>query len=130
MNAINLYRNYSASCSTHLTRVYSSSFFMGIRLFSKPYREPICAVYGFVRLADEIVDSFHDQDKQVLLAEFRRETRSALERKFSLNPILHAFQEVVHDYRIPEDLIEAFLTSMEMDLELERCDEELFNQYV
>ena len=90
---------------------------MGIRLFDKKLRMPICAVYGFVRFADEIVDTFHDYNKEELLQRFRQDTYKAIEEKISLNPILHTFQQVVHKYNIEMDLIDAFLDSMAMDLD-------------
>jgi phytoene/squalene synthetase len=89
---------------------------MGIKVFAPKFRTPIYSIYGFVRFADEIVDTFHDSDKKLLLEEFRKDTYAAIERKISLNPVLHAFQEVVHQYGLELDHIEAFLKSMEMDL--------------
>ncbi len=116
MNSINLYQDFCKRCSKQMTHLYSSSFSMGIRLFAKPFRNPICAIYGFVRLADEIVDSFHHLKQEELLLQFRKETQAALSQSFSLNPILQNFQEVVHRYNIPFHLIDSFLDSMQMDL--------------
>lgn len=130
MNGIDLYNSYCRRSGIQLTRMYSTSFSLGIRMFASRYRQPICAIYGFVRLADEIVDTFITQEKAYLLEEFRRDTHKALERKISLHPILHGFQEVVHRYSIPIELIESFLDSMEMDLQLRRCNREQYDRYI
>lgn len=111
-----IYDQVSAKCSKITTNKYSTSFSLGIRFLNKDFREPIYSLYGFVRLADEIVDSFHGYDKETLLAKFRDDTYDALEKKISLNPILNSFQKVVHQYAIDPELIEAFLISMKMDL--------------
>jgi phytoene/squalene synthetase len=103
---------------------------MGIRAFEQKYRMPIYGIYGFVRYADEIVDTFHDYDKATLLAEFRAETYKAIERKISLNPVLDSFQEVVHTYGIGKELIDAFLDSMEMDLASIQFDDALYKKYI
>jgi len=103
---------------------------MGIKLFDKKLRNPIYSIYGFVRFADEIVDTFHDKDKAALLKEFRADTYKAIEQKISLNPILHAFQSVVNAYEIDRDLIEAFLDSMEMDLHYSKYEDALYNKYI
>ena len=88
------------------------------------------AVYGFVRWADEIVDTFHDHDKAALLADFRRQTDEALANRLSLNPVLHAFQDVVHEYGIDREFIDAFLRSMEMDLEDQSYHPALYEEYI
>ena len=103
-----LYNKVCMQCSKLVTNEYSTSFSLGIRMFSKDLRLPICAIYGFVRFADEIVDTFHESDKKQLLKEFKTDTYKAIRQKLSLNPILHAFQKVVNDYQIPVELIEAF----------------------
>ncbi|MFT6359443.1 MAG: phytoene/squalene synthetase [Saprospiraceae bacterium] len=103
---------------------------MGIRVFDKKFRMPIYAVYGFVRFADEIVDTFHEFDKGALLTRFRQDTYTAIEGKISLNPVLHSFQEVVHKYGIETELIDAFLDSMEMDLYFNTYEDSLYNQYI
>jgi phytoene/squalene synthetase len=103
---------------------------MGILAFDKQYRDPIYAIYGFVRYADEIVDTFHNFDKKVLLDEFVRDTWLAIERKISLNPVLDAFQETVRQYHIGHDLIAAFLESMAMDLEDMEYAEIDYNEYI
>lgn len=116
MNSIELYATVSARCSKAVTSGYSTSFSSAINLLHKDFREPICAIYGFVRLADEIVDTFHDQDKELLLQRYRQETWDSIERGFSLNPIIQSFQKTVNDFHIPFHLIDSFLHSMEMDL--------------
>ena len=124
------YNAISFLVSRMITRKYSTSFSMGIRLFRRQYREPIYAVYGFVRLADEIVASFHNYDKQLLLKRFKDDTFIALSEKVSLNPILHSFQMTVNNFQIDHDLIFRFLSSMEMDLEKKEYNQEQFNEYV
>lgn len=106
----------SAKTSKSITNQYSTSFSLGIRLLSPEIRPAIYAIYGFVRAADEIVDSFHDFNKMDLLKRFRTDTYRAIEEKISLNPILNSFQHAVHDYNINLEHIETFLKSMEMDL--------------
>ena len=103
---------------------------MGIRLFDEKLRDPIYAIYGFVRFADEIVDTFHEHDKQRLLDEFREDTYKALDRKLSLNPVLQAFQQTVHAYNIETDLIDAFLYSMELDIENRTFERSLYDTYI
>src|SRR4026207_132128 len=105
----------SAKCSEVTTTTYSTSFSSAIRLLHHDIRQPIYNIYGFVRFADEIVDTFHDYDKATLLAEFKKETYMAIQRGISLNPILQSFQQTVNGYGIEHDLIEAFFHSMEMD---------------
>jgi phytoene/squalene synthetase len=113
-----------------VTRHYSTSFSLGIRFLNKDFQQPIYNIYGFVRFADEIVDSFHDFDKANLLEEFAKETFLSIERKISLNPILNCFQEVVHKYAIDRELIEAFLKSMEMDLTKKDYSEDGYKAYI
>lgn len=103
---------------------------MGIRAFDKRFRAPIYSVYGFVRFADEIVDTFHDYPKAQLLERFRTDTYAAIEGQISLNPVLHAFQQVVRDYKIERELIDAFLDSMEMDLFFDRYEDSLYKKYI
>ena len=109
---LELYHTTCLESSKLVTQRYSTSFSMGIRAFDKEYRMPIYGIYGFVRFADEIVDTFHDYDKKLLLEEFRKDTFKAIETGISLNPILHSFQLVVNEYRIDSELIVAFLDSM------------------
>jgi len=127
---MDLYDNISLKISRLTTKQYSTSFSMGVGLLQKPCRLPIYAIYGFVRVADEIVDTFHDHDKEILLAEFKRDTFEAIEQKISTNPILHSFQWVVNNYHIDHSLIHAFLDSMEMDLTEKDHDRESFQKYV
>jgi len=117
--------------SSKLTTVaYSTSFSLGIRFFSKRFHDPIYAIYGFVRFADEIVDSFHNFDKAKLLARFKTDTFLAIEEKISLNPILNNFQWAVNKYNIENELIEKFLYSMEMDLRDIEYDQPAFEEYI
>ncbi|RYD55081.1 MAG: phytoene/squalene synthase family protein [Sphingobacteriales bacterium] len=114
---ISLFHQVGHQCSKVTTDAYSTSFSSAIRLLHKDIRQPIYDIYGFVRFADEIVDTFHDYDKSILLEEYREDTWKAISNGISLNPILHSFQHVVRKYNIPHELVEAFLHSMEMDLE-------------
>ncbi len=125
-----LYDQISRRTSKLTTRAYSTSFSLGIRLFNEKFHDPIYAIYGFVRLADEIVDSFHEYDKKALLKEFREDTVLAIDRGISLNPILQSFQETVHEYKIEWPLIDRFLKSMEMDLDDLEYDQQLFEEYI
>lgn len=116
MNARELFNQTTFECSKLITNRYSTSFSLGIKSLDKKFHYPIYAIYGFVRYADEIVDTFHDKDKSSLLKEFKAQTYEAIENQISLNPVLHCFQMVVNEYQIDQKLIEAFLHSMEMDL--------------
>jgi phytoene/squalene synthetase len=128
----NIFDNLSHEMSTLTTKKYSTSFSLGISFLKKDLQEPIYAVYGFVRFADEIVDSFHNFDKADLLADFKKQTYEAIEKGISLNPILNSFQWAVNKYNIPLDLIETFLASMEMDLESDKSifDQSKYEQYI
>ncbi|MDZ4678837.1 MAG: phytoene/squalene synthase family protein [Saprospiraceae bacterium] len=130
MNHLQLFHRTCADCSRLITRRYSTSFSLGIRLFDQRLREPIYGIYGFVRFADEIVDTFHDYPKVQLFERFRQDTWRALDEGISLNPVLHAFQHVVRKYSIERALIEAFLDSMEMDLTESTYDPEGYNEYI
>jgi phytoene/squalene synthetase len=125
-----LYRKNNLDCSRITTRNYSTSFSLGVRLLSPKYRGGIYSIYGFVRYADEIVDTFNDQDQRVIFEEFRQETFKAIDRKFSINPIIDSFQMAVHQYNIDRELIDAFLLSMEMDLSNEIYSPELLKTYI
>jgi len=127
---LDLFHQVSQECSRTVTNRYSTSFSSAIRLLHRDLRRPICNIYGFVRFADEIVDTFHDFDKPRLLQEFRKETFEALERGISLNPILHAFQQTVNACGIGRDLIEAFFCSMESDLSQNRYDRQGYEAYI
>ncbi|MCB0729810.1 MAG: phytoene/squalene synthase family protein [Ignavibacteriae bacterium] len=126
----NHYENTCTKLSKKLTVAYSTSFSWGIKAFAPEFRDPIYSIYGWVSVADEIVDTFHFADKKYLLAKFKRDTYEAIENKVSTNPVIHTFQKVVRDYNIGNDLIDAFLDSMEMDLEetsYERID---YDKYI
>jgi phytoene/squalene synthetase len=125
-----IFDHVSASCSKLTTRRYSTSFSLGIRFLSKKFHDPIYGVYGFVRLADEIVDSFHDYDKVYLMKKFRADTVDALENKISLNPILNSFQQTVNRYGIEWELIDTFLISMETDLKSIVHNKESYDRYI
>lgn len=127
---LSLYNQTCLECSSLITRRYSTSFSMGIRVFDKKFRSPIYAIYGFVRFADEIVDTFHDFPKKELLDKFRRDTYEAIESGISLNPVLHSFQNVVNKYSIEKELIDAFLDSMEMDLNVNAYEDNLYQKYI
>ena len=111
-----LFHDVSGECSKLTTKKYSTSFNSAIKLLHKDFRAPVYNIYGFVRFADEIVDTFHEHNKEMLLAEFKKETYKAIERKISLNPILHSFQFTVNKYNIDIRLVDAFFRSMEYDL--------------
>jgi len=111
-----LFDNLSATCSKRTTELYSTSFSLGIHFLKPKFHAPIYGIYGFVRLADEIVDSFHDYDKVSLMEKIRKDTVDAIRDGISINPLLNSFQEVVRTYNIEWELIDTFLKSMEMDL--------------
>ena len=125
-----LFDKVSAKCSKSVTQSYSTSFSLGIYFLDKKFHPSIYGIYGFVRLADEIVDSFHDFDKAVLMKRFREDTVLAIEQKISLNPILNAFQQAVNTYTIDWYLIDTFLKSMEMDLQQTEHTGDSYNQYI
>jgi phytoene/squalene synthetase len=127
---MDIYRKNNLDCSKITTRNYSTSFSLGVRMLSPKYREGIYSIYGFVRYADEIVDTFFDQDQRTIFEEFRQETFKAIDRKFSINPIIDSFQMAVRKYNIDRELIEAFLLSMEMDLNYEVYSPELLQKYI
>ncbi|MFM8710462.1 MAG: phytoene/squalene synthase family protein, partial [Sphingomonadales bacterium] len=99
---IGLFHSSSEECSQVVTRRYSTSFASAIRMLHQDLRAPICNIYGFVRLADEIVDTFHEHDKASLLADFKKDTYAAIAQGISLNPILHSFQRTVNQYGIDQ----------------------------
>ena len=125
-----LFDMISRKSSKMTTVMYSTSFSLGIRFFSKRFHDPIYGIYGFVRFADEIVDSFHGFDKKKLLQRFKEDTYTAIDEKISLNPILNNFQYVVNKYNIEMELIDLFLKSMEMDLEKVEYDQIKYEQYI
>lgn len=130
MDAIALFDQTTLECSRLITQRYSTSFTLGIKTLDKKLHLPIYAIYGFVRYADEIVDTFHNQDKQALLERFKKDTYEAIEARISLNPVLHAFQLIVNKYKIDLDLIEAFLHSMEMDLDFKTYNDSKYHEYI
>lgn len=125
-----LFHEVSQECSRITTEKYSTSFSSSIRLLHKDLRTPIFNIYGFVRFADEIVDTFHDHNKRVLLDEFKTATYDAINRRISLNPILHSFQITVNQYKIDHALIDAFLYSMELDLDKRKYDRSGYEEYI
>ncbi len=127
---MNLFHEVSQDCSRITTEKYSTSFSSAIRLLHKDLRTPICNIYGFVRFADEIVDTFHGFDKHMLFEEFKKATYDAIERGISLNPILHSFQMTVNQYKIDHALIDAFLYSMELDLGKHTYDRAGYETYI
>lgn len=130
MDHVKLFLDTSLACSKLITSSYSTSFTLGIRTLDERLHLPVYAVYGFVRWADELVDTFHDFDKAALLADFERQTYAALDAGFSFNPVLHSFQAVVREYGIDREFIAAFLRSMAMDLEDQSYQPELYEQYI
>lgn len=125
-----LYNDVSYKCSKLVTNSYSTSFSLGVSLLHKDFVLPIHAIYGFVRFADEIVDTFHDKDKKVLLDHFIKDTHDAIREKISLNPILHSFQDTVNKYNIDIELINTFLRSMEMDLNKSQYTQAGYEEYI
>ena len=121
----------SESCSQTVTKKYSTSFSSAVKMLAPSIRHDIYNIYGFVRLADEIVDSFHDYDKELLFKRFEEDLDLALSQKISLNPILNAFQQTVHKYQIPRHLIDAFMKSMNLDLtKKEYTSVEEYKEYI
>ena len=127
---IELFHELSQQCSKATTEKYSTSFTSAIKLLHPEMRTPIFNIYAFVRFADEIVDTFHQHNKAALLAEFKQDTYSAIERRISLNPILHSFQLTVDRYGISHSLIEAFFKSMEMDLSNTTYNSSGYKEYI
>ena len=127
---VQLFHTTSQNCSRIVTENYSTSFSSSIRMLHKDLRQPVFNIYGFVRFADEIVDTFHEHDKPGLLKQFKTETVDAIKRGISLNPILNSFQLTVNKYNIDLQLIDAFFTSMEMDLDKKAYDSEAYKKYI
>ena len=111
-----IFDTVSKDCSRIITQTYSTSFSMATKMLSNSIRQDIFNIYGFVRLADEIVDSFHDYDKEALFIQFETDLEAALINKISLNPILNSFQETYHNYGIDKEMVDAFMNSMRQDL--------------
>jgi phytoene synthase len=127
---MNLFDETCFECSKLITEKYSTSFSLGIKAFEKRLRYPVYAIYGFVRYADEIVDTFYGHDQRQLINDFREETFKAIERGISTNPVLQSFQQVVNQYGIERELIDAFLTSMKMDLDKTQYDDGGYKVYI
>jgi len=125
-----LFDTASIKCSRLITRSYSTSFSLGILFLDRSLHDHIYSIYGFVRSADEIVDSFHGYPKKELLDKFKNDTYSAIEDGISLNPVLNSFQATVNQFQIDRELIDSFLYSMEMDLSHQDYDEEQYNRYI
>ncbi len=125
-----LFDKISAQCSKNVTKEYSTSFSLGIYFLNKRFHEHIYGIYGFVRLADEIVDSFHDYNKPLLMERLRNDTVQAIEDKITLNPILNQFQKAVLDNNIEWSLIDTFIKSMEMDLMQKEHDTASYKNYI
>jgi phytoene synthase len=127
---MNLFDETCFECSKLITTKYSTSFSMGINAFEKRFRYPVYAIYGFVRYADEIVDTFYGHDQRQLIDDFREETFKAIDRGISTNPVLHSFQQAVNQYGIEKELIDAFLNSMKMDLDKTAYDDDGYKAYI
>ena len=127
---VKIFHTVSQACSRAVTEHYSTSFSSAIKMLHRDLRAPIYNIYGFVRLADEIVDSFHEHNKPELLEQFRRETFSAIDRGISLNPVLNSFQLTVRQFSIDLHLVESFFQSMEKDLTAHSYDEEAYREYI
>ena len=127
---VQLFHTTSENCSRIITENYSTSFSSAIRMLHKDLRTPIFNIYGFVRFADEIVDTFHDYDKAALLQQFKKDTYDAIQRGISLNPALNSFQRTVNEFNIDLKLVDAFFHSMEMDLSKQVYDFEGYKEYI
>ena len=130
MDAKELFDQTSLECGKLITQRYSTSFTLGIQTLDKKFHQPIYAIYGFVRFADEIVDTFHSHDKATLLDQFRQETYKAIELGLSLNPVLHGFQMIVNKFDIDHELIESFFRSMAMDLDFNTYNDDRYLEYI
>ena len=129
-NSKALYDDVSMGCSRISTRMYSTSFSLGIKFLDRDLRDPIYSIYGFVRFADEIVDTFHGFDKETLLNRFEEETYRAIGEKISLNPILNSFQKTVNEFGIKRPVIERFIASMRMDLNYKTHNHQSIDEYI
>ena len=126
-----IFDNVSFDCSVNVTKAYSTSFSSAVKMLAPSIRQDIYNIYGFVRFADEIVDTFHDYDKEILFTQFENDLALALSQKISLNPILNSFQHTVHKYNIPNELIGAFMKSMKLDLyKTKYTTVEEYNEYI
>lgn len=127
---LDLYNKTSYDCSRIVATNYSTSFSIGIKMLNSKFRDPVYAIYGYVRIADEIVDTFHGYDKKSLLDKFREDTYKAIKTGICVNPVISAFQETVHRFSIDIELINSFLDSMEMDLHNKTYNEENYRRYL
>lgn len=127
---VKLFHTTSEDCSRIITKNYSTSFSSAIQMLHKDLQTPVYNIYGFVRFADEIVDTFHDHDKEALLEQFKIETYAAIKRGISLNPVLNSFQRTVNEYNIDHQLIDAFFHSMELDLSKKQYDKQGYTEYI
>lgn len=126
-----IFDKISFDCSRNVTQAYSTSFSTAVKMLAPSIQQDIYNIYGFVRFADEIVDSFHDYNKELLFEIFENNLASALQLKISLNPILNSFQHTVHKYKIPQNLIDAFMKSMKLDLtKKEYSTQEEYQEYI
>ena len=126
-----LFDQVSESCSRIVTESYSTSFTLATKMLDSSIRQDIYNIYGFVRFADEIVDSFHNYDKKELLDLFEKDLKKSIEDKISLNPILNSFQKTIHSYQIDYELVDSFLNSMKLDLDKKKyLTKKEFDQYV
>jgi phytoene/squalene synthetase len=126
-----IFDTISFECSRNVTKTYSTSFSSAVRMLSPSIRQDIYNIYGFVRFADEIVDSFHDYNKEQLFERFEQDLEAALLHKISLNPVLNSFQHTVNKYDIPNELIAAFMKSMKLDLTKSTYNtQEEYNEYI
>ncbi len=125
-----LFDEVSFKSSKLVTKAYSTSFYLGVEMLPKKQRKAIHAIYGYVRFADEIVDTFHHLPKEDVLKEFREETEKAFDRQHSLNPVIHSFQHVYHEFNMEKEVVDAFLDSMEMDLNPVSYERQSFDEYI
>ncbi|WP_299053258.1 phytoene/squalene synthase family protein [uncultured Polaribacter sp.] len=126
-----LFDSVSNNCSKLVTKSYSTSFSLAVKMLSPKIRTDIYNIYGFVRFADEIVDTFHDYDKELLMNNFEKDYYQAKEQGISLNPILNSFQQTIHRYHIPDEMVQAFLKSMKADLHQTEYDtKEAYDAYI
>lgn len=131
MSNLNIFNSISEQTSKLITEKYSTSFSSASKLFKPEIRQHIYNIYGFVRFADEIVDTFHDFDKEKIMTEFERNYREALQNGISLNPVLHSFCKTQKEKNIPQNLVDAFLHSMKMDLgEIKNLNDEKYKEYI
>ena len=126
-----LFDRVSNECSKLVTKSYSTSFSLAVKMLSKTIRNDIYNIYGFVRFADEIVDTFHTYDKEMLMAHFEKDYYVAKQHGISLNPILNSFQQTVNTYQIPDEMVQSFLKSMKADLyKTEYQTKEAYDEYI